>query len=64
VGIVVHKKIGDRVAEGEPLCTIHCHSEAQVAGARKLLEDSYMIADTPPGHKPALIRRAIHKGAH
>jgi len=64
VGIVVHKKIGDRVDIGEPLCTIHCHSDAQAAGARKLLEDSYTISGTPPGHKPALIHRAIHKGAH
>ena len=37
VGIVVHKKIGDQVSEGEPLCTIHCHSEAQaVIGAEQL----------------------------
>jgi thymidine phosphorylase len=60
----VHKKVGDRVDIGELLCTIHCHSDAQAAVARKLLEDSYTIADTPPGHKQALIHRAIHKGAH
>ena len=61
VGIVVHKKIGDAVATGEPLCTIHCHSDAQAAGAIRLLENSYAIADALPGHKPALIHRAIHK---
>jgi pyrimidine-nucleoside phosphorylase len=64
VGIVVHKKIGDAVAAGEPLCTVHCHSDAQAAGAIKLLERSYTIADSLPGHKPALIHRAIHKGGH
>ena len=64
VGIVVHKKIGDAVAIGEQLCTVHCHSDAQAAGARKLLEESYTIADVLPGHKPALIHRAIHKGGH
>jgi thymidine phosphorylase len=64
VGIVVHKKIGDKVAAGEPLCTIHCHSDAQAARAVKLLEESYTIADAPPAHKPALIHRAIHKGGH
>ena len=44
VGIVVHKKIGDKVSAGEALCTIHCHSEAQAARARKLLAESYTIA--------------------
>jgi pyrimidine-nucleoside phosphorylase len=64
VGIVVHKKIGDAVAQGETLCTIHCHSDAQAAGAKKLLEASYTITDAAVGHKPALIHRAIHKGGH
>lgn len=60
VGIVVHKKIGDAVGQGEALCTIHCHSDAQAAGAKKLLQESYTIADAAVGHKPALIHRAIH----
>ena len=64
VGIVVHKKIGDQVSAGEPLCTIHCHSDAQAAGAKKLLEQCYTISDAAEGHKPALIHRAIHKGGH
>jgi pyrimidine-nucleoside phosphorylase/thymidine phosphorylase len=64
VGIVVHKKIGDKVAAGEPLCTIHCHSDAQAARAKKMLEESYSIASAPPAHKPPLIHRVIHKGEH
>ena len=46
VGIVVHKKIGDRVAEGEALCTIHCHSEASAERARKMIAESYQISAT------------------
>jgi pyrimidine-nucleoside phosphorylase len=64
VGIVVHKKIADEVAVGEPLCTIHCHSDAQAVRAKALLEESYEIAATPPAHKVSLIRRAIYKGEH
>jgi pyrimidine-nucleoside phosphorylase len=64
VGIVVHKKIGDKVSAGEPLCTIHCHSDAQGARARKLLEESYEIAAAPPLHKSPLIHRVIHKEEH
>jgi pyrimidine-nucleoside phosphorylase len=61
VGIVIHKKIGDRVGAGEALCTIHCHSEAQAARAKRLLEESYKISAAPPAHKPSLIHRVIHK---
>lgn len=64
VGIVVHKKIGDKVFAAEPLCTIHCHSDAQGARARKLIEESYRISVAPPVHKPSLIHRVIHKGEH
>ena len=64
VGIVVHKKIGDKVSVGEPLCTIHCHSDAQGARARKLLEESYQIAAAPPAHKPSLVHRVIYKGEY
>ena len=64
VGIVVHKKIGDKVAQGEPICTIHGHSDAQAAPARKLLQECFTIADAMVGHKPALIHRAIHKGGN
>ncbi|MFZ3262783.1 MAG: thymidine phosphorylase [Terriglobales bacterium] len=64
VGIVVHKKIGDQVGAGEALCTIHCHSDAQAARARKMLEESYKISSAPPAHKPSLIHRVIHKGEH
>ncbi len=62
VGIVVHKKIGDRVAAGEALCTIYCHSAQQAARAKSLLEQSYKISAVPPAHKPSLIHRVIHKG--
>ncbi len=64
VGIVVHKKIGDKVAAGESLCTIQCHSDAQAARAKALLEESYEIAAASPAQRPALIHRVIYKGAH
>jgi pyrimidine-nucleoside phosphorylase len=61
VGIVVHKKIGDKVSLGKPLCTILCHSEAQAARAKTLLLESYTIAPQPPTHKTPLVHRVIHK---
>jgi pyrimidine-nucleoside phosphorylase len=60
VGIEVHKKLGDRVAAGEPLCTIHCHSEAQAARAKELLAASFQISATSPQRQP-LVHRVIHR---
>jgi pyrimidine-nucleoside phosphorylase len=61
VGIVIHKKIGDRVSAGESLCTIHCHSDAQAAHAKTLLEESYQIAAAAPARRAALIHRVIYR---
>jgi pyrimidine-nucleoside phosphorylase len=62
VGIVIHKKIGDKVAAGEALCTIHGHSDVQAARAKRLIEESYVVSAEAPAHKPSLIHRVIYKG--
>ena len=59
VGIVLHKKVGERVEAGETLATIHYNSEARVAGAMRLLEKSFVIARVPPSDKRPLIHRII-----
>jgi pyrimidine-nucleoside phosphorylase len=64
VGIVVHKKIGDKVSIGEPLCTIHCYSDAQASRAKSLLLESYSIAAAAPANKPNLVHRVIYKGEY
>jgi len=62
VGIVVHKKIGDKVSAGEPLCTIRCHSDAQGARVTTLLQESYQVASVPTADKMPLVHRVIYKG--
>ena len=52
VGISLHKKLGDRVAAGETLCTLHYNSETRAARARELVESSYQFAPTPPSLPP------------
>jgi pyrimidine-nucleoside phosphorylase len=64
VGIVVHKKIGDKVSVGEPLCTIHCYSDAQASRTKSLLLESYAIAAAAPANKPNLVHRVIYKGEY
>lgn len=64
VGIVIHKKVGDKVAAGEVLCTILCHSDQQASRARRLIEESYELGPAPPAHKKSLVHRVIQKGEH
>jgi pyrimidine-nucleoside phosphorylase len=59
VGIVLNKKVGDRVAAGAALATIYYNSETRAAQARQLIEASYQIAEEPPGLKRPLIHQII-----
>ena len=58
VGIILHKKVHDRVAAGEALCTLMYNSEARAASAKTLMEQSYQITDAPPAPRK-LIHRII-----
>ncbi|MCI0354197.1 MAG: thymidine phosphorylase [Acidobacteria bacterium] len=57
VGLVLHKKVGDAVSEGEPLCTLHYNSEWHLEEARSLLEQSYKIVVDPPKAGAGLVRQ-------
>jgi pyrimidine-nucleoside phosphorylase len=60
VGIVLHKKVGDRVALHEPIATIYYNAENQAARARQMIEASCSVTDEAPA-KRALIRKVIGK---
>ena len=60
-GIVLHKKVGDAVSAGEPLCTVHYNSVERFAEAKPVISDSYCIgAHRPPPR--ALIQKVIQGG--
>jgi pyrimidine-nucleoside phosphorylase len=59
VGIIMHRKLGDAVSAGEPLCTIHYNSETQANEAAALLKKSFRIAETAPEKKKSLVHRVI-----
>jgi pyrimidine-nucleoside phosphorylase len=61
VGIVLHKKVGDRVVAGEPIATIYYNSGSRVARAQQLLEESCRISDSAPTEKRPLIHQVIGK---
>ena len=58
VGIILHKKVHDRVAAGEALCTLMYNSEDRASQAKTLMEQSYEIADAPPAPRK-LVHRII-----
>ena len=60
VGILLHKKVGDRVAAGEALAAIHYNDEAQAGRARQIIEASCVVTDSAPPKRP-LIHRIIGK---
>jgi len=59
VGLEFHKRIGDTVERGEPLCTLHYNSEARLAEARRLVETAYRVDPQKPRTIPPLIHRMI-----
>ena len=60
VGIVLHKKVGDRVTAGESLAAIHYNDEAKATRVRQFIEASCVVTDATPPMKP-LIHRIIGK---
>src|SRR6476469_1631361 len=62
VGLVLHKKVGDPVRAGEPLCTIHYNSDARLNDARKLLQQAYRVGEPPPVNRPLIHRVIAGKG--
>jgi pyrimidine-nucleoside phosphorylase len=57
-GVVLHKKVGDLVMEGEPLLTAYGHDEATLAASRDTLEAAVAIAREGPALQP-LIRGVV-----
>jgi pyrimidine-nucleoside phosphorylase len=59
VGLVFHKRLGDAVQRGEPLCTLHYNSNARLEEAQRLVETAYRIEPQPPIELPPLVHRVI-----
>ena len=59
VGVVLRKKVGDRVEAGESLGTIHASSEAKAAEAAELLKKCYTLSDEPVKKAP-FIKDVVH----
>ena len=58
VGLEFHRRIGDPVKAGEKLVTIHYNSEARLAEAQKMMEDSFVFGEHEPP-MPPMVRQVI-----
>ena len=47
VGLVLHKKVGDMVKQGEPLATIHANDKEKLQAAKERFLSAYHFSDTP-----------------
>ncbi len=58
VGIILKKKVGDKVRAGESLATIHARSLEAAERAAEMLDSCYKLTDSPV-EKPAFIKGII-----
>ena len=58
VGVVLHKKLGDRVEQGESLATIHAPSEEKARQESENLLACFELSDTPI-QRPAFIKAVV-----
>ena len=49
VGVILHKKVGDPVEAGEPLCTVLVNDESRLEQALAMIRDAFAIGDAPVG---------------
>lgn len=59
VGLMLHKKVGDAVAAGEPLCTVHYNSAARLEEASLRLQQAFQVEEAAPGGPRRLVRQVV-----
>ncbi len=60
VGIVMRKRLGDPVQQGEALCTMHYNSAERLEAARLILERTIQVEAVAPTRQAPLVRQIIH----
>lgn len=59
VGIVLHRKVGDKVRRGDSLCTVHANDPRKSAEAVAMIEKAYTLGAKAPARRRALVQQAI-----
>ncbi len=63
-GIVLRKKIGDKVKQGETIAVLHTNKEAQFDVALELLEKAYVVEDKAGASRPLITHVVDAGGIH
>jgi len=56
-GVVLSAQLGDRVAAGQPVATLHAASSGRLAAGRAALEHAFEIADRPAATAPLVLEK-------
>jgi pyrimidine-nucleoside phosphorylase len=57
VGVIFHKKVGDRVEAGEPLCTVLVNDQPGIEVALAMIGEAYRIEEGPVDVPPLIVER-------
>ncbi len=57
VGVIFHKKVGDRVEVGEPLCTVLVNDQPGIEDALSMIGDAYRVEEGPVIAEPLIVER-------
>ncbi len=57
VGVILHKKVGDRVEAGEPLCTVLVNDQPGIEVALAMIGEAYRIEQGPVAVEPLIVER-------
>ena len=55
VGIVLNKKVGDKIEKGEPICYIHANDENKIAHAEEMIRNATLISPEKCDHMKLII---------
>ncbi|GAB6156938.1 pyrimidine-nucleoside phosphorylase [Desulfotomaculum varum] len=62
VGVVLRKKVGDRVNIGEPLCDIHARDEESARRAEHIVRQAYTIGNRSPEKRKLILGKVTGEG--
>ena len=57
VGVLLHKKLGDPVEAGEPLCTVLINDETNLERLAGMIGRAYVIGDEPVAVPELIVER-------
>jgi thymidine phosphorylase len=57
VGVLLHKKVGEPVGAGEPLCTVLINDETHLEAALAMIGRAYVVSDEPVAVPELVVER-------